>query len=368
MPLRIPHPDAPLHLYRHILREASYLPPLARPWAVDRIKARFRDCRHARHPDRHVRHAHHHLRFLRAANAGHVDRMLRICYMATGRLGKRRRLLADAYLTTAPPPDSPALALATPQSPGKRPGGDRLLHPTWLDSWDLPKIKALAKSQYDQQSNATLPKEVRRTLNVSPTQNCWGLPVGPRGLTNKTKKLYASVFASLLPPVPRGEWQALQSLALGEADDASWQIPSRRPVAASTTTTTANTATGTAHVDRPWDWEKYATTPIRVLERPNARRRKALSGSLDQDPRGQGAPIGLRAYKPRSLRRNLYGRIWAASPLVTTKNTSWDITWGGANPKVSKPASRDMQFFRGVDTKGSIMPSSPGHGLNVSQV
>lgn len=104
MPLQIPHPDSLLHLYRHVLREVTYLPPFCRSWVRDTVQAKFRD---HRRPS--VKRAHHALRFLRSANSGHYDRMRHLFYLATGRKGKRYRELSRTNLAKEPPPNSDAL-------------------------------------------------------------------------------------------------------------------------------------------------------------------------------------------------------------------------------------------------------------------
>ncbi|KAH6661016.1 hypothetical protein BKA67DRAFT_654160 [Truncatella angustata] len=391
MPLQIPHahPNTALHLYRHILREATYLPPLARPWTFEHVKSRFRHCQHAEHPERYMKVAHRQLRFLRAANAGHVDRMLRICLLATGRIGKRRRQLSGAYLSKSAPEDLTALEnghhasnnpmralslAAWGQPADSKPSNNKPqkhhMPPTaessWMYKWDLEKVRLLAESQYERQESTSdwvKNNKVRRTVDPRTSvvkENCWGSDLKPTQMTNKLQKHWTSVLASLMPPLPQGEWDALKALASGDAPGTTWTIPPRRPVAVSFKTNNSLSAARPGMAS--WDWEQYATTPIRKLERKNSRRIKALSGS----PKGQShhdePPIGVRAFKPRSLKRGIYSMVWQASPVVKEKprgaKPKWSITWGApVQPAPSKPRSSDMKVFQGIDNNGKLIIS-----------
>lgn len=412
MPLQIPHPNTPLHLYRHLLREATYLPPICRPWTTTRIKERFRDCRHDyERSNKYTKQAHHQLRYLRAANAGHVQRMMKLLYHATGRLGKRKRQLATASLKKGPPADSAALEkdavpssyvlevmrAASPKEDNKagkstkstksKPSlGDKTVPtssamelmqqasskednlagqgnksknkqqvpPTWLEDWDFDMVSALAHAQHETQTG-NWPGQMRRTLNPArsiPKEDCWGLPLTlkPKLFTNKLKRFWVPILSKLMPPLPQGEWDALRALTLGEADGRMWKIPSRRPVAVGTGGD--NKAVAISNENTLWDWERYATRSVAALERPNARKRKILSGGVDEDPRGQGRPTGVRTFAPRVLRR-MYGSVWEASPIMTKQpKGKWQVTWGNSEVKVSGPSTSDLHFFHGVDKKG----------------
>lgn len=343
---QIPHPSTALHLYRHLLRESTYLPPLARPWAAERIKTRFRANSYEREPRHYISDAHRQLRFLRAANAGDTACMLRVCRHALGRLGKRKRQLAAAYLTKEPPVDAIELAKNS-----ARPATNR---PTWLENWDLDKIKALGNSQYTVQTHI-FPTNIRRTVDpkaILKEKNCWGLPLKPTQVTNKLKRHYASILSSLMPPLPQGEWDLLRSLCLGEAPASMWKIPSRRPVA-------QMVAAEDTHGMTRWNWEVYATQPIRKVERGRSRGFVARSGlSLGEDPRGHHAPpLKLHTYKPRYLRRAVYGNLWGSSPLMNEKKRpdnrrQWTITWGKSQPVAPSAKSSQLPFFRGLNGEG----------------
>ncbi|OTB03891.1 hypothetical protein M426DRAFT_170814 [Hypoxylon sp. CI-4A] len=345
MPLQIPHPNSPLHLYRHLLREATYLPPLCRPWITQRIQARFRDCRH-KDPEPYIKDAHHQLRYLRSANAGHVTRMLRLCFLATGRVGKRRRLLGASELSSEPPKSSAELDQKT------RLANDKYGQPDWLDNWAVDKVRAIAFSQVEQGIN--WPHQMRRLIDpkmVIPTENCFGRPLTAKLTRNKLKKHWVTVIRQLLPPLPRSEWDQLGVLARGEADAEHYKIPARRPVAQSHLLTSD---------DQTPTWTDFVTTPVRSMERGNSRKMKSLSGDEDEDPRGHGRPTGIRVLGPRRLRRGIYGRVWEASPIVSKypQSGKWHVTWGKREQTISPPGKRGLQFFQGIDQTGAPIRSA----------
>ncbi|KAK8080822.1 hypothetical protein PG997_008640 [Apiospora hydei] len=303
MPPQLPHPDTTIHLYRHLLREATYVPPYCRPWVTERIRSKFRD---DRRPNIHK--AHQSLRYLRSANAGHVNRMLHLCFLASGRLGKRRRQLADFYL-------------------------------------------------------AKDPVQMRKTYDpalVLPKENVWGRPFTPKVMRRKEQKHYAKLLADLMPPVPQGEWDLLQALSLGQAETDMFNVPSRRTVA-TTPVASQDSATNTA---QEWNWEAYVTKPVRAVERGNSRVFKSLSGACDSDPRGQGKPIGVKAFSPRRLRRSIYGRVWEASPILTKTKGKFQVTFGGARRELSPATNSDLQFFSGVDEQGASPKGPVAHKGN----
>ncbi|KAI2602166.1 hypothetical protein GGR54DRAFT_634186 [Hypoxylon sp. NC1633] len=346
MPLQIPHPNTPIHLYRHILREATYLPPLCQPWITSRIQARFRDCRRKQDAKFYVKEAHHYLRHLRSANAGHVKRMLRLCFLATGRVGKRRRLLGRSELSSCPPANSDELDEKTKVGDRDTANGKQR-KPDWLDNWSVDKVKAIAFSQSDHQANHW-PHHMRRIIDPAralPTENCFGRPLNQKLRRNKLKKHWVGVLRQLLPPLPRGEWDQLGTLTRGDAGAQHYRIPTRRPVAQSSSPCTDA---------RERAWTDFVTRSVRSLERKSSRKMKSLSGSEDEDPRGHGRPIGVRVLGRRRLRRSIYGRVWEACPVVVKNPQSgkWNVKWGNQERTVSRPRKKDMQFFQGVDEKG----------------
>ena len=356
MSFQIPHPSKPLHLYRHLLREATYLPPLCRPWIASRIQARFLDCRYEKDAKPHVKEAHHWLRYLRSANAGHVERLRQICYLVTGRVGKRRRQLANTFLTKTPPANTADL-----ENTDLKVDPDAYIEgrePDWLDNWSEEKLQAVAKSQVVQQDRGkgNWPQTMRRSLDPKrtlPTENSFGRPFPKRVARNKLKRHYASILHQLLPPLPQGEWDRLKDLANGRATGPEdFKMASRRTLAQPVLPEANEEEAGAK--DEDWDWTQYATRPARKIERKSSREMKSLTGALDQDPRGQGRPIGVRTLGSRVLRRGIYSRIFECSASMTEvpESGKWKVQWGSSDIRLSKPAAAELRFFEGVDKNG----------------
>lgn len=260
-----------------------------------------------------------------------------------------------------------AAAFGKPEKVAKAKARDKLtkkalppVHsPSWLEGWDLEKVRILAESQYSHQEEMKAwvkENKVRRTVDprlAVERENCWGNTFKPKQITTKLKKHWKSVLKSLMPPLPQREWNTLKALAEGTASEDLWKMPSRRPVAKP-----METQGSSANSEALWDWEQYATFPIRCLERKNSRKKLALSGSSDDNPNYHGRPIGVRVPKARFLKRSIYSRVWQAAPLLTEASSDkWAVTWGNSGQKVttSKPLTSDLQFFQGVDKKGKIL-------------
>ncbi|KAI0400130.1 hypothetical protein F4802DRAFT_507770 [Xylaria palmicola] len=383
MPLQIPHPSTPLRLYRHLLRESTYLPILCRPWIASHIQQRFRDCR-AKNPTRYIKDAHHSLRFMRSANAGNILRLEHLCLMAAGRIGKRRRILATAQLARRPAMDSTELEQSRVKTvlestPSGQPPAEQ--KHDWLDNWSVDMVQALARSQINKQTG-DWPHPMRRL--VDPDQifdgtNAFGRPFNPKLLRNKLKKHWAGVLKQLQVPLPNGESDHLASLVNGDITAPELKIPPRRPVAQFVEESNPD-AEG-----EQWDWSSYALKPARQIERGNSRRMKSLTGEVDQDPRGPGRPIGLRVIAPRKLQR-IYSRIWNMTPMVRPKHQKnpekevrkkknplmgspekWSVSWGTIEHRISPPSPSDLPFFQGFTTKkGHVLPKA-GTSSNISR-
>ncbi|KAI1340240.1 hypothetical protein F5Y15DRAFT_52289 [Xylariaceae sp. FL0016] len=362
MPLQIPHPTVPLHFYRHLLREASYLPKLCRPWITERIHIAFRQRQHERSPAPYVKEASQRLRHLRSANTGNGERMLRLCYLATGRVGKRRRMLAAAHLTSHPAADTAELEddLRSRKTPsGSSDATDVQRPPDWLDNWSVPKITAIATSQVTQQ-NSTWPTQMRKTIDPAkllPTEDVWGRPLSPRLARNKLKKHWKKVIHQLMSPLPQGEWDQLAVLVRGKADAADLALPARRPVATSSSHHDIH-AQELLRAETKTDWQSYIKRPARAVVRGSTRKMKSLTGDYDQDPRGYRSPVGVRVFSPRKLQR-VYRQVWQASPVmsVNPRSSKWTATWGNHECTVSRPVTRELQLFKGVGTDGSLPKS-----------
>jgi hypothetical protein len=336
-------------LYRHLLREASYLPPIARPYVDSQIKRRFQEHRRSNDDEftkRRVRQAHRDLRYLRAANAGDAVRMRRLMLMAFGRLGRRRRELVAELVHRELPANTEELERYADETSAIASAHREL---DWLDRWDLDKLCTFARSQVQASLNNPPRSHITYSQTVPeriiPAENSWGRPLTPKLARTKLKKMWKQVAEKCLPPLPKEEWERLGRIANGEEPGSGWLPPPRRPV--------AHSADGsTEEVVRTWDWCSYATRPVSVVDKPSNRRNKLLSGAVDDNtPTGDPTPINGQRYTPRSWRR-LFANVWQLTSTMEKKpdGQRWNITWG--KPKFqAPPASAAMdEFFEHLPT------------------
>ncbi|KAL1855319.1 hypothetical protein Daus18300_011136 [Diaporthe australafricana] len=349
-------PAAPtLHIYRGLLRQASYLPPICQPYIKKQIASRFR--RHAfdqpasPQTRRRIRQARHDLRYLHAANNGLVDNLHRILLLVFGRTGSRRRLLVHALLRRDPPADSSQLEAAIAHDTDARTytardGSLAQRPPDWLDRWDTNKLQALASSQA-RRGPAHSPRPDIKTSQTDPAarlpqRNIWERPLPATLARSKLRKEYVRLINRVLPPLPTSDWHTLRALALGHGDStALCQMPARRPPA---TPRHGGQGAGTQ-----WRWHAYATEPVRSVDRASSRAQRARTGHQVPGPHGQGAAIGLHRYTPRLLRR-LFAKIWEMTPTMEARpgmEGKWDIVWGKVAKDVPVAAAAHAFFFEG---------------------
>ena len=335
--IRLVDTKNPLHLYRHILREASYLPPLCRPFAVSRIQTRFRKHKNDKSPKRRLSNALQQLRFLRAANAGDLLRMRRVLLLATGRLGPRRRHLMENLRRHDAPADTAALEAeirgAEAASTQNRPAD-------WLDKWNHEKLLVFAKSQ-QQAGLKNLPRpNVKSQLKPEmavPEINSWGRPFAAKVARGKERRWWIAFANRLVPPVAKGEWDLLRALATGKAGK-EWDVPPRRTPVLS-------------DQRQEWQWERYASESVQSIERPYARSRRALNGHADR------STIGVHTFTSRLWRR-LYAEIWRFTATIEEKDGKpgeWNITWGSTPTQPTATSSLHNEFFEGVDHAGKLI-------------
>lgn len=345
----------PLHLYRHLLREATYLPKPCAPYVRQQITTRFRkhkkDDPQARLTKRRLRAAQSQLRSLHAANAGVIDDMEHILHLTLGRWGRRRRILMIQNFRTNPQPNDtrPGFSRGMPLSlPHQTLHHGQPLEEDWLDSWDLPKLAALAASQAKHTYFSMKPELKERQLKITedeiPAENALGRPFGAKAARSKLRKWYKYIIDKLMAPLPRDEWEALGRLARGE--EHAWDVggpPPRRKMCGE-----AETTTTTMTKKKQWDWRVYAVEPVRSVERAQSRSMKARTGEEGEGPYGLGRAIGLHNYERERLWRRLYSRIWQATPTMELMEDGkkWKVEWGKweqSNIPVAIPSQ--MAFF-----------------------
>ncbi|KAK3323108.1 hypothetical protein B0T19DRAFT_442606 [Cercophora scortea] len=342
-PLQLPHPKTTRHLYRHLLRESSYLPPIARSFIDGRITSRFRShaCDDLATIGPRIRNAHHGLRYLRAANAGDMDRMRRVLFWTFGRLGRRRRQLLDDLIRLEHPNPPP---------------NDRKAD--FLDTWDVNKVTAFVRSQ----AGASIANPARTPLTANqvdiesslPTQTVWGRPLAGPLRRTKLRKAWRLVIDKVLPPLPWTEWTLLRDLANGTAPRKLWAVPKRRPV-----------CRALADDELPaWNWQAYATQPVAAVDMQANRRNKLLSGIVDEHSPVDPPAIDCHRFTPRFWRR-MYHSIYQMSakmePRHEGEGDGWNITWG-AQPFEAPPApAATLDFFKGARPDGTLLtnPAKP---------
>lgn len=352
-PLGAASADLTLHIYRGLLRQASYLPPICQPYIRQQIVSRFR--RHlADQPAcpqtiRRLRQARHDLRFLCAANNGLVDNLYRIMLLVFGRTGSRRRLLIHALLRQDPPADSAQLETAIARDTDARTytakdGSIAQRPPDWLDKWNTRKLRALAASQA-KRGPAHSPRPDIKPSQTDPAarlpcMNIWERPLPAKLARSKLRKEYVRLINRILPPLPASEWQTLRALALGHADSSALgHMPPRR--------TPAAPLHGDHRASTQWRWHAYATEPVRSVDRASSRSQRGRTGRPVPGPHGQGAAIGLHRYTPRLLRR-LFAKVWEMTSTMEAKpgvEGKWDIAWGKVAKDVPVAATAHATFF-----------------------
>lgn len=351
-------PSGPtLHVYRGLLRQASYLPPICRPYVRQQIVSRFR--RHARDPPacpqtrRRLRQACHDLRFLYAANNGLVDNLYRILLLVFGRTGSRRRLLVHSLVRPDPPTSSAQLEAAIARDTQARTytakdGSLTQRAPDWLDKWDTRKLRALAASQA-KRGPAHSPRPDIKASQTDPAArlpltNIWERPLPAVLARSKLRKEYVRLVNRILPPLPASDWATLRALALGHADSSTLcQMPQRRPPA-------VPPQGGPGVSTQQWSWHAYATEPARAVERASSRSQRGRTGRPVPGPHGQDAAIGLHTYTPRLLRR-LFAKVWEMTPTMEARpgvEGRWDITWGKVPKDVPVAAAAHAALFDGA--------------------
>lgn len=343
-----------LHSYRHLLREASYLPPVCQAYFREQIRSRFRLHQHdpPSSPETKLRRrrARHDLRYLWAANHGLRDNMLRILLIAYGRIGKRRRVLMHNFGAKQLPADSAALEAQIQEEVERR---ERRRERDWLDGWDVPKLQALAVSQARRTFWSPRPEIKGSRLKPEddiPEENSWGRPLPARLARSKLRKWYKRLIVRLMPPVGRAEWDKLRQLATGAADSGLWAMPARRPRG----TALVGEGEGDDDKHKKWDWRAYATTAVRAVERGSSRSQKARTGEEGEGPYGQGPAIGVHSYDRRRMWQRLYTKVWEMTPTMAEAEAQdgekrrWQIEWGHSGTEAPVAVPKQMAFFDGA--------------------
>ncbi|KAK1960898.1 hypothetical protein LY78DRAFT_324753 [Colletotrichum sublineola] len=385
----LPRPVQPLHVYRHLLRAASYFPVTVRPFLDERIRAAFRkerqraaeseaELRHAPDPEQARRDEDYRRRkrlldgkkkipFLHASANGDRKRLHILMWHVFARLGKQRRELMSQFVAKEPePPLSPdQLRVRMEQMERDRRKREKLLktHPwkrnydrqdptPWAyqhlspveDNWDIPKLRAYLKAQQAHQrtvTGAAFPRSPLRSLDPKsqvPKEDIWGRPVAPRRVTKAVRKWWKLAADKLMPPIDRDSWDFLKMLASGDAPKEMYQFPPKRHIAVP--------AGAERGAPPDWDWTIHTRLPARDVERPRNAQLTLLTGQWDEGPYSKATGmvpfVKPRRKDPKSpsfrrqpflkrLIRREYEQMWIASSYMETQ-----IAKEGSKPAVAK--------------------------------
>lgn len=369
----------PRHLLRALLRQSNYLPDAeARNYFYNHIVGRYRkyDPRPPRPPNTPtltlirrrslLKEARKGLVFLKRANDGYPDHLLRVLAMTYGRTGKKRHELLKTVVSALniksdhSPVDERELAqlsasieahytsinpkhAANSHRPNLLPG----LEKSRASEGPVlgPRLEALVKSQRQQPASHFWKSPVGKTKSSIPEKNSWGRPMPPKRIFNMKERWYAKVLDKVMPPLPESDWNRLRDLALGQAP---WEGPMKRR----TRVAQRKDEDTESNIDQPADISDI--TPLvggssvsesyEIFEREN---RKLLRNS----------PHTLT---PRYMRR-LWGKIFLQCPMMEwdTVGRRWRVKWGSLQRSkeviLGQPGRINMDMFKGVDEDGNVV-------------
>lgn len=359
------HSVSPRHLYRHLLREASYLPPICASYVSARIKQQFRAhmLEDLRAQD-HITKGRRQLRQLQAANSGDRKQMHNVLLRTFGRKGELRRalfsrLVQPGFLASPTPtgPETAALKkkhdpLARVREVYDRARMDTKYKKNFLNRWDMVSLQAFMRTQAAQ-FEATCPRvwckppfSKREPTSGLPKENIWGRPLPLRELRSRLKSWWLSNADKVMPPTGAGEWNTLRSIAVSSEIGPLLQIPPRRPVAV---------PVASAHNEEmpklSWSYlQPYASMPVSRIERERRQGFKTSARGLPYEPQ----PTKPKRVSNRRLRR-LCGWIFESSPVLTGRpgDAIKDrVKWGQLTPDLPVASPELSSFFQDVEADG----------------
>ncbi|PTB43541.1 uncharacterized protein TrAFT101_002100 [Trichoderma asperellum] len=369
----LPVSPSAVQLYRHLLRECSYLPPAFRAEIASVIQDRFH--RHRKYDPRakaHLTRAQTALRTLRAANSGEQSAMEGLISKGFGRSGSRRRELMAKFVIPQGPRDTGALEEALDSANrGNKDAKDSAssaqvseergakVKRKFFDKWDQKKLLRLLSSQRQQQRDtkgtASWPGALVKTIDPDqfiPKETIWGKPPGENLRQTKRAHWWRRSAEKIMPPLGRGEWEMLKQLSNGGQERGEWKIPERRTPAIPLTTS------GATGAQASWNWEDFALKPAAIVEKPKSLKQQRRTGQKDDSP--YGVKDRDRKLSARWFQR-AYSRAWQLTPTMSQDpNTlNYSFTWGSVQSKLPPAAEHQLEVFRDVDQKGRKVHSKP---------
>jgi hypothetical protein len=385
----LPMPTELRHVYRALLRAATYLPDSAsRTYVHDRVVRRFRDVSgkiraHIDGPSRetlleryhgreHIRQTRQRARFLERAGLGSTKDLGKVFLETYGRRGSRRRQLLRELLLPEEDPSSDSSSLEKLIKEHITEVGDQTAQKKPQLYPPASKVGSFLRSQVavaPRDTSLGLDKKIRSEYANIPRENAWGRPLPVKLQTSLKAKHWKKVLENILPPLPDHEWRRLRDLATGVRPIEA--IPARR---------------GKPIIQEALHGEEsimqllnYFTTPV------DQRRRRALdkdkvtiseeSGatywSIPRAPEEQPR-LHVHNLTERSMRR-LYGSIWNVTPMMEhdAESDKWCVKWGAGKTaflagQVSAPNETDIVFFKDA-TKLDPRPAKSSRNIRTGE-
>ncbi|PHH82589.1 hypothetical protein CDD82_5514 [Ophiocordyceps australis] len=365
---------APLHalpvhlsvpqLYRHLLRECSYLPPACQPTITAAVQHRFDrnrvfDFRRVSH----VKAGRRALRTLRSANSGDKMAMTKVISLAFGRTGFRRREIIAAFVKSEGPSNTEALQAALTKYQDSLPDSPQPQHKRkkrhHVDNWDKSKVKDMAASQKKQQrltkSTTSWPVAAYKDLALDaevPEKTKWDQPPCASLVKAKTDSALIAMGDKAMAPLPKGEWDLLGRLSQGAQSEDEWAIPERRLAAKPLTGQDQQVVPGSL------DWIAHALKPAAVAEKnkkPSLQRRYGLSDQGPHAPQLHSSDISPRWFK------RAYNRVWQMTPAMhqDAKTLKCSFKWGTPISRLVPASKIQLQFFKGVNKTNGAWLKEP---------
>lgn len=366
----------PRHLLRALLRQSRYLPDAkARDHFYNHIVDRYRKY-HPRPPKPPnvptltlirrrslLKEARKGLVFLKRANDGHPNHLLRVLAMAYGRTGRKRHELmkmvvsSSSFKSDPSPVDEQALTQLSASITAslrdshveERPAKSH--RPKLLSGLEGPvlgpRLEALVNSQKQQRASHFSKLKMINTLPSIPETNSWGRPMPRRRIVNMKYRWYANILEKVLPPLPESDWNRLRDLALGQAP---WEGPMKRRTPLTQTKVKGPSRNGNQPVNINEITPHFGASSVLENNEIFKEENRKLLGS------------NPHTLTPRFMRR-LWGQVFLQCPMMKwdAERCRWDVKWGSLQRSkeviLGQPGRINMDIFRGVDEKGNVVPS-----------
>lgn len=375
------------HVYRALLRAATYLPDSAsRTYIHDRVVNRFRavsdkirlkkgaarETLIARyHGKEHIRKAQQQARKIERAGLGSLSDYRKILLATYGRIGSRRRALIRELLL--PEEDSSSDTESLEQFITERAGEGRSEPAAMKDQRYPPdsKVGSFIRSQVAEAPNPPFmaSRLVKRLEPIIPREGMWGRPLPLKRQASLKKKHWKLNLSNLLPPVPAHEWNRLRDLAIGALPIEDRPLRRPRPIIVGRLDGEQNNAR----------LLNYFTTPVdqqRMRQQANNEITISEEGATYLSKPRVAAVVPKRqeyAHTVRHMRR-LYASIWQLTPTLSRNEATngWNTKWGIGRSaflsgEITAPKARDMELFEGAKKPEEPQQKRPKRGKKVKK-